>query len=96
MVTNSQERRSEPLEVRVPPSLHSRVSQATALHGQTVAAFVTAAIQDAAQRAIDDAKVTRLNRDEFAEVMRAIDSDREPNSALAAAVARHRTITVHA
>lgn len=95
MVTNSQERRSERLEVRVPPSLHNRVSQAAALRGQTVAAFVTAAVQDAAQRAMDDAEVTRLNRDEFAEVMRAINGEREPNSALAAAVARHRAITGH-
>ena len=58
-----QERRSERLEVRVPPTLHGRVSRAAALRGQTVAAFVTAAVQDAAQKAIEDAEVTRVNAD---------------------------------
>lgn len=96
MVAKSQERRSERLEVRVPPSLHSRVAQAAALRGQTLAAFVTAAVQDAAQRAIDDAEVTRLNRDDFAALVRALDADAEPNAALRAAAARHRAITGHA
>lgn len=79
MVARSQERRSERLEVRVPPSLHSRVSQAAALRGQTLAAFVSAAVQDAAQRAIEDAEVTRLNRDDFAALVRALDAEVEPN-----------------
>lgn len=96
MVAGVQERRSERLEVRVPPSLHSRVSHAAALRGQTLAAFVTAAVQDAAQRAIDDAEVTRLNRDDFAALIRALDTDAEPNQALKAAATRHRAITGHA
>jgi uncharacterized protein (DUF1778 family) len=66
------------------------------LRGQTLAAFVTAAVQDAAQRAIDDAEVTRLNRDDFATVLRALDTESEPNDALRAAAARHRAITGHA
>ena len=90
MVAQKQERRSERLEVRVPPSLHDRVSQAAALRGQTVAAFVTAAVQDAAQRAIEDAEMTRLNRDDFEALARALDADRAPNAALRAAAARHR------
>lgn len=92
MVAKSQERRSERLEVRVPPSLHSRVSHAAALRGQTVAAFVTAAVQDAAQRAIEDAEVTRLNRDDFERLARALDADDTPNEALRAAAARHRAL----
>lgn len=96
MVARSQERRSERLEVRVPPSLHNRVSQAAALRGQTLAAFVTAAVQDAAQRAIEDAEVTRLNRDDFAALVRALDTEVNPNHALRAAAARHRAITGHA
>lgn len=96
MTARSQERRSERLEVRVPPSLHSRVSQAAALRGQTLAAFVTAAVQDAAQRAIEDAEVTRLNREDFAALARALDTEAEPNDMLRAAAARHRAITGHA
>lgn len=92
MVAESQERRSERLEVRVPPSLHSRVSHAAALRGQTVAAFVTAAVQDAAQRAIEDAEVTRLNRDDFERLARSLDADDAPNEALRAAAARHRAL----
>lgn len=93
MVARSHERRSERLEVRVPPSLHSRVSQAAALRGQTLAAFVTAAVQDAAQRAIEDAEVTRLNRHDFAALVRALETDAEPNHALRAAAVRHHAIT---
>lgn len=90
MTAEGQERRSERLEVRVPPSLHSRVSHAAALRGQTVAAFVTAAVQDAAQRAIEDAEVTRLNRDDFDRLLRSLEADAAPNKALRAAAARHR------
>lgn len=92
MAAETQERRSERLEVRVPPSLHSRVSHAAALRGQTVAAFVTAAVQDAAQRAIEDAEVTRLNRDDFDRLVRALEADAAPNRALRAAAARHRAL----
>ena len=84
------ERRSERLEVRVPPSLHDRVNQAAALRGQTVAAFVTAAVQDAAQQAIEDAEITRLNAADFDQLVAALDTITEPNAALKAAAARYR------
>ena len=90
MRRQAQERRSERLEVRVPPSLHSRVNEAAALRGQTIAAFVTAAVQDAAQRAIDDAEITRLNRADFDRLIAALDNPVEPNDALKVAAARHR------
>lgn len=80
----------ERLEVRVPPSLHSRVSHAAALRGQTVAAFVTAAVQEAAQRTFEDAEITRLNRDDFDALARALDADTAPNAALRSAAARYR------
>ena len=92
MAASPRERRSERLEVRVPPSLHERVSHAAALSGQTVAAFVTAAVQDAAQRAIQEAEVTRLNRDDFDRLKRALEADAAPNEALKAAAARHRAL----
>lgn len=92
MGVEGHERRSERLEVRVPPSLHSRVSHAAALRGQTVAAFVTAAVQAAAQKAIEEAEVTRLNRDDFDRLLRALETDAEPSEALQAAAARHRAL----
>jgi uncharacterized protein (DUF1778 family) len=90
MATKAQERRSERLEVRVPPSLHGRVTQAAALRGQTVAAFVTAAVQDAAQRAIEDAETTRVAHSEFEQLLAALDAAGEPNDALRAAALRYR------
>ena len=93
MGAEPQERRSERLEVRVPPSLHQRVSRAAALRGQTVAAFVTSAVQAEAQRTLDDAETTRLNREDFAALMRSLEVDGEPNEALAKAAERHRART---
>jgi uncharacterized protein (DUF1778 family) len=91
MASNPQERRSERLEVRVPPSLHTRVSRAAALRGQTVAAFVTAAaVNDAAQRTIEDAEVTRLNSEEFDLLLQGLDAKAEPNAALRTAAGRYR------
>lgn len=85
------EQRSERLEVRVPPSLRARVSRAAALRGQTLAAFVTAAVQDAARDAIEDAEITRLNAEDFARLAAALDTPAAPNAALRAAVKRYRT-----
>jgi uncharacterized protein (DUF1778 family) len=85
-----QERRTERLEVRVPPSLHERVARAAALRGQTVAAFVTAAVQDAAHSAIEDAEITRLNAEDFVRLAAALDAPCTPNAALRAAAKRYR------
>jgi len=93
MVAGTQERRSERLEVRVPPSLHDRVSRAAALRGQTVAAFVTAAVQDASQRALEDAEITRLNRDDFEALNHSLDAVAMPNEALRAAASRYSALT---
>jgi uncharacterized protein (DUF1778 family) len=90
MTSDIQERRSERLEVRVPPSLHTRVSRAAALRGQTVAAFVTAAVSDAARRTIEDAEVTRLNSKDFDRLLRGLDAAPEPNAALRTAASRYR------
>jgi len=65
------------------------VNHAAALRGQTVAAFVTAAVQDAAQQAIDDAEITRLNAEDFDRLVAALDTNTEPNAALKADAARY-------
>ncbi|MFZ4072505.1 MAG: DUF1778 domain-containing protein [Caulobacterales bacterium] len=84
------ERRTERLEVRVPPSLHARVAEAAALRGLTVAAFVTSAVEEAAKRAINDAHTTSLNVADFENLLAALDRPPEPNDALRAAMKRHR------
>lgn len=76
--------------VHLPQSLHNLVRYAAALRGQTVAAFVTAAVQDAAHRAIEDAEVTQLNRDDSDRLTRVLEGDAAPNKTLRAAAARHR------
>lgn len=72
------------------PSLQDRVERAAALRGQTVAAFVTAVVQDAARRTIEDAEITRLNMAEFDQLLAALDSPANPNAALRRAAARYR------
>ena len=90
MASDIRERRSERLEVRIPPSVHMRVSRAAALRGQTVAAFVMAAVNDAARRAIEDDEVTRLNGEDFDRLLRDLDAIAEPNAALGKAAERYR------
>ena len=55
-----------------------------------------AAVQDAAQRVIEDAEITRLNREDFAALLRALDVDPAPSEALRAAAARYRALADHA
>ena len=49
------------LEARISPDLRTMVKRAAELQGRTVTDFVVAAVQDAAQRAIEQAEVIRLS-----------------------------------
>ena len=86
------ERRDARLEVRVPPSLRDRVSRAATLSGQTVAAFVTSVVQEAAQRVIDGADQTQLTVVEFDRLLHALDAEPTPNASLREAAARYRLL----
>ena len=48
------------LEARISTDLHSLLKRAAELQGRTMTDFVVAAVQDAAQRAIEQADVVRL------------------------------------
>ena len=48
-------------EARISTDLHSMLKRAAELQGRTMTDFVVAAVQDAAQRAIDQAEVIRLS-----------------------------------
>jgi uncharacterized protein (DUF1778 family) len=50
------------LEARISTDLHSMLKRAAELQGRTMTDFVVAAVQDAAQRAIEQAEVIRLSR----------------------------------
>ena len=49
------------LEARISTHLHSMLKRAAELQGRTMTDFVVSAVQDAAQRAIEEAEVIRLS-----------------------------------
>lgn len=49
------------LDARISTDLHAMLKRAADLQGRTMADFVVAAVQDAAQRAIEQAEVVRLS-----------------------------------
>jgi uncharacterized protein (DUF1778 family) len=49
------------LEARISADLHSMLKRAADLQGRTMTDFVVSAVQDAAQRAIEQAEVIRLS-----------------------------------
>ncbi|NYT83108.1 DUF1778 domain-containing protein [Alcaligenaceae bacterium] len=49
------------LEARISTDLHSMLKRAAELQGRTMTDFVVTAVQDAAQRAIEQAEVIRLS-----------------------------------
>ncbi len=53
--------RTARLEARISSDLHSMLKRAAEIQGRTVTDFVVAAVQDAAQQAIQQAEVIRLS-----------------------------------
>ena len=49
------------LEARISTDLHSMLKRAAELQGRTMTDFVVSAVQDAAQRAIEQAEIVRLS-----------------------------------
>ena len=49
------------LEARISTDLHAMLKRAAELQGRTMTDFVVAAVQDATQRAIEQAEVIRLS-----------------------------------
>jgi uncharacterized protein (DUF1778 family) len=49
------------LEARISTDLHSMLKRAAELQGRTMTDFIVAAVQDAAQQAIEQAEVIRLS-----------------------------------
>ena len=80
------------LEARISTDLHSLLKRAAELQGRTMTDFVVAAVQDAAQRAVEQAEVLRLSRADqecFAQVLLA---PPVASPALKRAVARRRSL----
>ena len=83
---------SAALEARISTALHSLLKRAAELQGRTRTDFVVAAVQDAAQRAVEQAEVLRLTRADqecFAQALLALPA---ASPALKRAVARRRSL----
>ena len=76
------------LEARISTDLHSMLKRAAELQGRTMTDFVVSAVQDAAQRAIEQAEVVRLSLADQECFAQALLSPPPPAPALQRAFAR--------
>ena len=75
------------LEARISTDLHAMLKRAAELQGRTMTDFVVAAVQDAAQRAVQQADVVRLSLADQACFAQALLSPPQPVPALERAFA---------
>jgi len=80
------------LEARISSDLHALLKRAAELQGRTMTDFVVAAVQDAAQRAIDQASVIHLSLADQERFARALLKPARPAPALGRAFARRDKI----
>jgi uncharacterized protein (DUF1778 family) len=80
------------LEARISAELHATLKRAAELQDRTVTDFVVAAVQEAAQRAIQQAGVLTLSLADQERFARALVSPAKPNAALKRAFARQRKL----
>lgn len=76
------------LEARISTDLHSMLKRAAELQGRTMTDFVIAAVQDAAQRAIEQSEIIRLSLADQECFAQALLSPPQPSPALKRAFAR--------
>jgi len=76
------------LEARISTELHSMLKRAAELQGRTMTDFVVATVQEAAQRAIEQAEVIRLSLADQECFAEALLSPPQPAPALKRAFAR--------
>ncbi len=80
------------LEARISRDLHAMLKRAAELQGRTMTDFVIAAVQEAAQRAIEQSEVIRLSLADQERFAQALLSPPEPSPALQRAFARRRKL----
>ena len=76
------------LEARISTDLHAMLKRAAELQGRTMTDFVVSAVQDAAQRAIEQAEVIRLSLADQECFVQALLSPSQPSPALKRAFTR--------
>ena len=77
------------LEAQISTDLHSMLKRAAELQGRTMTDFVVAAIQEAAQRAIEQGEVIRLSEADLEHFAQALLSPPQSSPALERALAHH-------
>ncbi|NRR32910.1 DUF1778 domain-containing protein [Oxalobacteraceae bacterium] len=80
------------LEARISTDLHTMLKRAAELQGRSVSDFVVSAVQDAAQRAIEQAEVVRLSLSDQHNFAEALLSPPETPPALQRAFARRNKL----
>lgn len=80
------------LEARISTDLHSMLKRAAELQGRTMTDFIVAAVQDAAQRAIEQAEVIRLSLADQECFAQALMEPPPPAPALKRAMTRRRKL----
>ncbi|MGL3711087.1 DUF1778 domain-containing protein [Leptospirillum ferriphilum] len=76
------------LEARISPDLHAMLKRVAELQGRTMTDFVVAAIQEAAQRALEQSEVVRLSLADQECFAHALMSPPQPSKALKRAFIR--------
>lgn len=80
------------LEARIPTDLHALLKRAAELQGRTMTDFVIAAVQEAAQRAVEESDVIRLSLADQECFAQALLSPPAPAPALKRAFARRKRL----
>jgi uncharacterized protein (DUF1778 family) len=80
------------LEARISTELHVMLKRAAEIEGRTMTDFVVAAVQDAAQRAIEQSGVIRLSLEDQECFATALLSPSKPTAALKRAFARRKKL----
>lgn len=80
------------LEARISTGLHTMLKRAAEIQGRTMTDFVVSAVQDAAQRAIEQAEVIRLTLADQECFAQALLAPPQPAPALKRAFARRRKL----
>ena len=80
------------LEARISTDLHAMLKRAAELQGRTMTDFVVTAVQDAAQRAIEQAEVVKLSLADQEFFTQALLSPPKPSPELKRAFARRNKL----
>jgi len=80
------------LEARISTELHAMLKRAAEIQGRSLTDFVVSAVQEAAQRAIEQGEVVRLSLADSERFAQAILSPPDPSLALERAFARRRKL----